>query len=70
MDVSHHSPYAVTLCQFEREVSVPTELRRETVGQPPVATPLSGDEASMARWNGGSGAGLGGAGGCGPDGDC
>jgi hypothetical protein len=49
---------------------VSTELRRETVGQPPVATPLSGDEASMARWNGGSGAGLGGAGGCGPDGDC
>jgi hypothetical protein len=70
VDGSPRSPYAVTLCQFEREVSVPTELRRESVGQPPVATPLSGDEASMARWNGGSGAGLGGADACGPDGDC
>ena len=40
------SPYAVSLDQFEREVSVPRSQRGEVVGGAPEPTLLSGDDLS------------------------
>lgn len=51
------NPYALTIAEFEKAITVPLEARTATVGQPPESTPLSGDEAATMAWNSGRGVG-------------
>ena len=63
------NPYALPIAEFEAVVGVPPETRTATVGQPPEATPLSGDEAATLAWNSGRGVGPDPSLGGGDDGD-